>query len=167
MVRLRARGPSQVRAAQARALGLLPASGAVEAFSDAVSVAQGRRICLLPFGLNADEPTGLWIATAEADYVVYPADATAAERTAIICHELAHILLGHQPAGDTAKLAQMAALVAPDIDPLVARQMLARHGYADDVEAEAEAFGTLLVTHLARLAARHSVAQDAVSDRLR
>jgi hypothetical protein len=167
MVRLRARAASRMRAAQARALKLVPASGKVEDLVDAVGTAQERHIRLLPFRLSDMEPTGLWIATEAADYIVYPEDATAAERAAVICHELSHILLDHEPPSDAARLAQMAALVAPDIDPEVARRILARHGYAQEAEAEAEAFGTVLATQLVRRAERQAFAEDTVSDRLR
>lgn len=167
MIRLRASAASRMRAAQVRALKLIPTSGLVEDLVDAVGAAQERSIRLLPFRLSDIEPTGLWIATEGADYVVYPEDATAAERVAIICHELSHILLHHEPPGEGAQLAQMAALVAPDIDPVVARRILARHGYAQEAEVEAEAFGTVLVTHLVRQVERRVFGIDSVSDRLR
>jgi hypothetical protein len=146
---------------------MVPASGLVDDFVKAVSVDRCRPVRLLPFDLGADAPSGMWITTEQADYVVYPADASSAERTAIICHELAHMLLRHQPEGGEERLSQMAELVAPGVDPAVARRILARHGYADLVEAEAEHLATLLVTQLARRAETHAMRADAVSDRLR
>lgn len=56
--------------------------------------------------------------------VIFPADASAVERTAVICHELAHMLLSHQPEACADRLSQMAALVAPSIDPAIARGFL-------------------------------------------
>ena len=167
MIRIRSRTPRRLRAAQARALKLIPTTGRVDDLVEAVSAAQEWPVRLLPFDLGRGAPTGLWIATGTADYIVYPSGASAAERTAIICHELSHVLLQHQPVGETAQLAQMAAMVAPEIDPAVAQRMLMRHGYTQDVEAEAESFATLLVTQLARSAERHSVGTDRVSERLR
>jgi hypothetical protein len=111
MVRLMSRPSSRVRA-QARALKLMPATGRVEDLVEAVSAAQEWPVRLLPFDLGRGAPSGLWIATGAADYIVYPSGASAAERTAIICHELSHILLQHEPVGETAQLAQTAAMVA-------------------------------------------------------
>ncbi|QDP95354.1 hypothetical protein FOE78_04995 [Microlunatus elymi] len=90
-----------------------------------------------------------------------------AQRTAIMCHELAHILLGHTPIGANSDPDALAALLAPDVDPNVARRFLARYRYADDVEVEAEALGTQLATMLARRSERCAVGHDAISDRLR
>lgn len=159
-------GSGLTRSVRARVLRLVPDTGMVDDLVDAIAAAQGRPIRLLPFELAANSPTGLWIATNEADYLVYPANASAVERTAIVCHELSHIVLQHQPAGvDEPDL--LAALVAPNVDPAVARRFLTRHGYAEDVEAEAETLATMLVTRLARRADRHAVSRDAISDRLR
>jgi hypothetical protein len=75
--------------------------------------------------------------------------------------------LGHVPLGTDSDLDALVALIAPHVDPAVARQILARFSYADDLEAEAEALGTLLVTKLAQRAERHRMTYDPVSDRLR
>lgn len=155
------------KGARASALKLVPANGAVDDLVTAVGRTRRRVIHLLDVDLGPGEPTGMWIATDQADYVVHPADASAAERTAVICHELAHMLLGHQPQAEGDSSVRMATVVAPDIDPEVAQRFLRRHGYAEPVEAEAEHLGTLLVAQLARNAEAHVVRRDAVSDRLR
>ena len=49
----------------------------------------------------------------------------------------------------------------------MARQLLARHGYADDLEAEAEQLATVLVARLGRNAQAETLRRDAISDRLR
>jgi hypothetical protein len=145
----------------------VPASGEVDELVANVSGLRGRPVQLLPFDVGPGCPSGLWIATDRADYVVFPADASSAERTAIICHELAHMLLNHQPQAKAERLSQMAELVAPDVDPGVARRFLGRHGYLEVVEAEAEHLATVLVTRLARSSEAYAVRRDAVSDRLR
>lgn len=167
MVGHRVSPTNRTRAAQARALKLLPATGRVEEFVDNVGASRGRSIKLLPFDLGHAALTGMWVATAEGDFVVFASAASASEQTAIICHELSHILLEHEPVDEAARVSGMAALVAPDIAPEVARRILSRHSYAENAEAEAEAFGTLLMRQLARRAARYSVANDPISDRLR
>ena len=165
--RTRAKQRNNQRAAQERALRLVPATGRVEDLVENVSSRSGRPVSLLPFELGRGEPTGLWIATGTTDYVIYPASASSAERTAVICHELSHILLRHEPEDETARLAEIAATVAPDIDPAVAQRMLARHGYGQDAEAEAELLATRLVARLALCAERNRLAQDTISTRLR
>src|SRR5690349_17683563 len=95
--RQKAESRRSLRVAQERALRLVPASGRLEDLVANVALRSGRPLRLLPFDLGRDEPTGLWISTDSADYVVYPSAASAAQRTAIVCHELAHMLLQHQP----------------------------------------------------------------------
>lgn len=155
------------KAARASALKLVPANGTVEDLVTAVGEARQRTIHLLAADLGPAGPTGMWIATEHGDYIVHPADASAAERSAVICHELAHMLLGHQPEGEDEALQQMAATVAPDISTEVVQRFLGRHGYADRLESEAEHLGTVLVTQLARNAATYMMRGDAVSERLR
>ena len=146
---------------------MLPRSGDVDDLLEAVGRARGRPIRLLSFEVSSDSPSGVWIATAKTDYVAHPADASSAERSAIICHELAHMFLGHRPEQAFDHLSQLAVAVAPSLDPEVARRFLSRHGYSDDVEADAEQLGTELVTKLNRNAQSAALRKDAVSDRLR
>jgi len=145
----------------------VPASGVVDDLVAAVGQARSRTVHLLPSDLEPGAPTGIWISTDQAEYVVYPANASSAERAAVICHELAHMLLGHQPEAELDRLSQMATTVAPNIDPAVARRFLGRHGYGETVEAEAERLATILVTQLAHNAEASAVRSDSVSDRLR
>ncbi len=156
-----------LRLARSRAVRMVPDSGVVDDLVSAVSAARSRAVQLLPFDMGLSSPSGMWIATEQADYVVFPSDASSAERTAVICHELAHMLLNHQPGAETERLSQMAELVAPNLDPSVARRFLGRHGYNEAVEAEAEHLATALVTRLARNAEADAVRRDTVSDRLR
>lgn len=156
-----------MRLAQARASKLVPASGSVDDLVAEVSRSRKRLITLLEHDLDSAAPSGLWIATKQADYVVFPVDASSSERTAIICHELAHMVLDHQPEVEMDAFAPMVALVAPSIDPEVARLILARHGYQDGLEAEAEELATVLVSQLSRNAHAEVLRKDAVSDRLR
>lgn len=156
-----------LRLARARAVRLVPADGLVDHLVAAVSGQRDRRIHLLPEELGPEAPTGMWICTDQADYIVFPADASTAERAAVICHELAHMLLGHQPVSEHDRMCQMASVVAPSVDPEVRQRFLTRHGYLEQVEAEAEHLGTALMIQLARNAQANAVRRDTVSDRLR
>ncbi len=155
------------RLARSRAGRLVGTSGSVDDLVGAVGRERGRQIRLLTYPLGAGEPSGIWIGTGSADYVAYPVDASSAERSAIICHEIAHMLLDHRPEQTADHLSRLAAEVAPSLDPAVARRFLARHGYAEDVEADAEQLGTELVTKLNQNAQAAALRRDAVSDRLR
>ena len=78
-------------------LPLIPTPWSAEEFIRQVSGSRQRPIHLLPYPLTTSDPTGYWIPTAATDYIVVPDTATGARRDAIIGHELAHILLGHEP----------------------------------------------------------------------
>ena len=155
------------RSARERALRLVPATGVLDDLVHAVGQDRCRLIRLLPFHLGAQSLTGLWVATDQADYIVYPTNASAAERTAIVSHELSHMLLLHPPAGGADQLGQLAALLAPSIDPSVVRRFFARHGYARREEADAETLATVLVTQLTRNRERSELSHDQTLDRLR
>ena len=118
----------QVRLARSRAVRLVPANGVVDDLVAAVSQERERAVHLLPADLGPEAPTGMWISTDQAEYIVFPADASSGERAAVICHELAHMLLGHQPEAQMDRVALMATTVAPSIDPEVAQRFLNRHG---------------------------------------
>lgn len=155
------------RAAWRSAKALVPQSGDVDGFVAAVAARQGRPIKILACALPDDAPSGLWLPTADVDYIVHGAALTTDHRRMVICHEVAHMLLDH-PAReggiDT-------SAIAPSIEPSVAARFFTRHGYADEVETEAEALGTLLAAELAtRASADRTLAvrtRDTVSNRLR
>ncbi len=77
------------------------------------------------------------------------------------------MLLHHPPGGVGAQLAARAATAAPDIDPVVARRMLARHGYEEEAEADAETLATRLVARLVERADQTHMSKDTISSRLR
>jgi hypothetical protein len=146
---------------------LIPVSGDLDEFVARVASSRGRPITLMSIHVPDGAPSGLWIATARHDYIVYPDDADPQWKSAIICHEIAHMMLGHDPEPGTSDLAAIAASAAPNIDPAVAARFLRRHGYAEAAEAAAEQLGTRLTT---RLSAAHTLARvrrDRVFDRMR
>lgn len=167
MAQVRSRVERQIRLARLPAMRLVPISGLVDDFVLAVDQDRSRPIHLLPHDLGRDSPSGMWIATAVQDYVVFAADASSSERTAIICHEVAHMVLGHQAGAVLDRAAQIVEVVAPHVDSATAQRFLARHGYAEAMEADAEELATLLVARLARNADALAVRCDPVSDRLR
>ncbi len=147
---------------------LLPRDGDIDGFVSAVAAYRGRAMRVLNYPLDAAGPSGLWIGTSSGDYIVCSADTTPTRRAAIVCHELAHMLLGHEPeVGDAAAAQAVARVLAPDVDPLVAARFLARHGYEGPAEEDAEAAATAFVTVAANRQEAAVTATDRVSERLR
>ena len=126
----------------------LPVPWSIEALTERLGTQRAKPIRLVAwtFPADPDVPTGLWVATDQADYVFYDAGASPARREQIIGHELGHLLLGHTPRLSEALDGLIEAL-APSVSPELARQVLAmaRTGYAEAEEAAAELFGTSLL----------------------
>lgn len=126
----------------------MPADGDLAGFLERLGKHRGRPIRILPQKLGGGRPTsGFWLPAEHADYLVVDQPTTPSRRNAIVCHEVAHMLLGHEP--DTASGAIAAA--APDLSPELVTRALGRHGYATDDEAEAEQLGTLIGAEQLRL----------------
>jgi hypothetical protein len=119
----------------------MPIDGDLDGLLDALSHERGRRIHLLPQRFTGRPTSGLWLPTTAADYVVIDDPTTPSRRAAIICHEVAHILLGHSPDITTSDLV---AAALPNLSPELVARALARHAYATEDEAEAEELGTLI-----------------------
>ncbi len=167
---VRRSSPAQRHLAQAIGLGerLMPADGSIDGFVAAVGAHRGRPVRVIGYPLDAAGPSGLWIGTCASDYVVCSADATPTRRAAILCHELAHMLLGHEPeVGDTEALSLVAKVLAPDVDVSVATRFLTRHGYAGTAEEDAEAAATALVMTAANRQRAAIAVGNRVSERLR
>lgn len=163
LTRLRTRARALSTAQQ-----VAPPSGDVHELVDNVARRLGRTITLVPAPLPPEAPSGFWVATREVDYLVYPDQTTLTRARAVICHELGHMLLGHNPALHTADTTDLLTAIAPDLDPTRASRVLARHGYHDAQETDAEYVGTHMA---AAIATRQDDATEwepgSFSDRLR
>lgn len=104
---------------------------------------RNRPIHLLPLTSRPSNPSGLWVAAKNADYIFYEESAGAAHREHIILHELGHLLFGHSGVAQLDDLT--ARLLAPNLDPSVVRKLLCRGKYDDEHEQEAELFATLVL----------------------
>lgn len=155
---------SKIDAALRTATSLMPHDGDIGAFVKAISTSRDRPIHVLEVAVPTDSPSGGWFACVEADYVVVDAASTLSRRAAIVCHELAHILLGHQ--GEPLTNVQL-GLLAPSLNPSVAARFLGRHGYDSEVEHEAELLGTKLAAAAERARFDSGDSQDRVSRRVR
>ena len=156
-----------VRATWRTVSSLIPANGNVDDFVAAVSEQRGRRIAVLSCSLPDDGPSGFWAPTPDVDYILHADSITAEYRETVICHEIAHMVLGH-----VAREGLMdTRAIAPSVSPAVAARFLAREGYPDEIESDAEMLATLIAAELVARAEAGSRAatqtQDHISARLR
>lgn len=106
-----------------------------------------RPIRLRPFRFGPGGPCGLWIATAEADYVYHEAGTTPFHATHITLHEIAHMLLGH---GSARTWDQFVRVLAPDLDDALIQLILGRSAYSSAEERDAETLASLILCSATR-----------------
>ena len=114
-----------------------------------VAARRGRPIHLVPVShsLVQGGHSGLWLARAEDDVILYAAGTSDVHATHIICHELAHMELGHDrdTVGDTSVDSTVLSVTAPSVDSARVVKMLGRSNYSNDQEYEAELLATLIM----------------------
>ena len=115
-----------------------------------VNRVQGRRITLVAVNMPAGTPYGLTLFTETGEHIIaYEITTNRVHRDHIIVHELAHVVMGHQPI-DIAG-ADATRSVLPNLAPtLVARVLGRTGGYTDVEEREAETMATLLLQRAGR-----------------
>lgn len=117
-----------------RELGLPPHPTLAELHA-AYEARTRRTLRLIEQDVAPGEPTGRYEQYLTQDLIYYPKHTSRAHQLLVVCHELAHLLLGH--------------IRRPDaIDPAVVRRVLGRSHYDDPTEHEAETIGTLLYQQL-------------------
>lgn len=102
---------------------------------------RGRPIRLVSYPLPTPGAFGLWIGTAEEDYVLYQRDTTPAHQEHIILHELGHIISDHSSDEDDDDIWSQ---IFPDIPTAVVLRALRREGYDLAAEREAEMVATVI-----------------------
>ncbi|MBC2642738.1 hypothetical protein H5400_28410 [Rhodococcus wratislaviensis] len=124
-----------------------------------VAARRGRPIRLVPVthALVQGGHSGLWLARDDDDVILYAAGMSDVHATHIICHELAHMVLGHDrdAVGDTSVDSAVLTEAAPSVDTARVVRMLGRSNYSNDQEYEAELLATLI------MAGRRARASDA------
>lgn len=89
--------------------------------------------------------SGATVRLADGSYVVYCADSRSwYHRLGILLHELAHVLLGHEPAS----LEEMSRQFLPHLPARMARIVAARGSHTGEREREAEELADLLIARL-------------------
>lgn len=137
----RRRKSRRVTTAARVAKRLMPIDGDLDGLLHALSQQRGRPLHVLPQKFDGRPTSGLWLPTDRADYLVIDEPTTPSRRAAIICHEVAHILLEHTP---NITDSEVVAAAMPDLSPELIARALPRHAYASDDEADAEELGTLI-----------------------
>jgi hypothetical protein len=105
-----------------------------------------RPIHLRPLNSKPGAPCGLWIGTADADYIYHEVGTTLFHATHIAVHELAHMILDHQ---HTAVWEELVRLLAPDVDQALIQLILGRSAYGTVEEREAEILASLILSSAA------------------
>ncbi len=132
----------------------VPRSGQLDDLVDAVSKRVGRPIAVIGKNLS---PTysGVWYSNDTVDEIHFPSNVPLIAREAAVCHELAHILLGHEPHS----LDQADGEYFKHIDPTAVRALRVMHRsvYDEPPEHDAELLATTL---LHRLRAKRATRSD-------
>ncbi|MBB5911363.1 hypothetical protein BJY24_000230 [Nocardia transvalensis] len=118
-------------------------------FVDAVAALRGRPITLIAAPLTGvlDSPCGLWLVREHDDVIIHEGATSEYHRDQIVCHELGHMVLGHDRSGpDASEADPMLRHALPDLDPATVRTVLGRSGYGNRLEREAELFATMVMT---------------------
>ncbi|GAB3930675.1 hypothetical protein GCM10011575_47380 [Microlunatus endophyticus] len=143
------RYPAHVKSALRRAETVLPRSGSIDEMLALLSAIRGRPISLLTEDLN-QSVSGLLLSTDQADYIAVPAKASPERLCAIVCHEVAHALLGHDHSKPLIRSLMDSGLL-PGINEDFARSIVAaRYVYMDPSEVDAEIVATFLAKELRR-----------------
>lgn len=110
-----------------------------------VSVQRGRPLHVrgIPGPAARARPCGIWIATAEDDWIFIDRETSPLHREHIVLHELAHMLCRHTSA-DLPENSMITQLF-PDLSPTMVTTVLSRTSYASDYEREAETLASLIL----------------------
>ena len=114
-----------------------------------VSERRGRRLHVVPVPgrLVRAGHFGLWVARTDDDVVLYASETSDQHATHIICHEIAHMALGHDRTArddDTVDRDSLRRAV-PGFDESGVRRVFGRSSYSADQEYEAELFATFVM----------------------
>ncbi len=113
----------------------------VDELCERLGQSRGRPIKLRAYPLPAPGVFGLWIGTADTDYILYQRDTTVAHQEHIILHEIGHIISGHGSDENDDDIWQQ---IFPDIPPEIVLRALRRDGYGPAFEREAEMVATVI-----------------------
>lgn len=120
----------------------LPRPFAIDAFCEQLAGDRGRPIRLVPMPGAHGTPCGMWLSTADADYVYHQVTTSKLYQEHIILHELSHMILNH--AAIRGPVEDLTAQLLPSLHPNLVASMLARASYTSEQEQEAETLAHLI-----------------------
>lgn len=157
-----------VRRALRDAKTLVPTDGSLTGLIEAIAREHRRTLIRVEVDLTGSALSGAWIPVDGVDYLLFPKDAPPTRASAVVCHELAHLLLGHDPAIHLGGTLEKVQAALAHLSPVTVERMLSRTGYSDRQERNAEYFATVLHTRLVSNRVAHQWrAASLLSDRLR
>ncbi|AYY13001.1 hypothetical protein EF847_10100 [Actinobacteria bacterium YIM 96077] len=127
---------------------VLPEPFTIDAFCSTLARERGKPIRLMPMPDGADSPCGMWLATADTDWVFHQSATSQLHQEHIVLHELAHMIFGHTTKQDRSERLQTSLL--PDLDPGMIASMLARASYTSVEERQAEMLAGLIGAQVRR-----------------
>ena len=96
------------------------------------------------YGSLRASPCGLWCDCKDKDIILYDMGMTDRHLVQVLCHEAAHMVLGHS--SDVEPYEDGLRLLLPDMDPDYVRGALGRNGVDSEQESEAELLADLVMT---------------------
>lgn len=144
----RQRASVRLREAVRTGRALIRESGTIDGLIDSLARSRERDVRVIEVLLTSNAPSGAWIPTLQYDYFLVPLGASPTRRCAVLCHEVGHLLLHHDPAFHSSLSPKLLAAVAPSLPMDTTRKMLQRTGYTNHEEAAAEYVGTSLAVAL-------------------
>lgn len=122
----------------------------VPALCQRLGAQRGRPIRLVPYPLPVPGPSGLWIASPTADYVLYQQHTSTVHQDHIVLHEVGHIIAGHA----TVELDEKTwSLLDPARLRAAIGHALGRTCYDTEREREAELAATIILERASVLSA--------------
>lgn len=120
----------------------IPAPFDLAEFISGLERQRRRPIRLCPFSSGPGAPCGMWIGTANADFLYYEEGTTPYHQDHIALHEAAHMMLGHR--GATEVWERLVSLLVPDVDPQLVQLIMGRSVYGSQEERDAETLASLI-----------------------
>lgn len=146
----------------------IPVPFDVRRLCEGIAESRGRPIRLVAMPRPAGSPCGMWVSTAETDYIIYEQDTSKLHQEHIIAHELGHLLSNHSTSGVLE--AQAVSVLLPSLNPELVNRVLGRTHYSEQEEQTAELIATLILQRASRwrLAADWTAPEDTtgIRDRL-
>jgi len=122
------------------------------------------RLAPVPHRLIPSNHYGMWLARVSDDVIVYTDDTSDVHATHIVCHEIAHMELGHDhdAIGDTTLDADRLRGLEPVVGSSAVLGAFGRSNYSSEQEYDAE----LLATHIMSRVSRRTANVDERTGRI-